>query len=58
MCHESLWWRRRREEREASRDLWDDFEQTRPLSDHDPADEEAEVTLEKREPKPVSADRR
>jgi hypothetical protein len=56
MCHD--WWLKRRfEEREASRELWDEFEQTRPLSDPQPADEESEVTLERREAAPVSAER-
>lgn len=58
MCHESWWWRRRYEEREASRELWDEFEQTRPLSNPAPADEDAEVTLEHPEPRPVATDRR
>jgi hypothetical protein len=55
MCHES-WLRRRREEREASRQLWDDFERTRPLSDPEVTDEQPEVTLEKREPTPLAAE--
>ena len=55
MCHD--WWQRHRyEEREASRDLWDEFERTRPLSDPDPADEEAEVTLEAPDAEPTSAE--
>ncbi len=47
MCHESWWWRRRYEEHEASRELWDEFEQTRPLSDPDGADEDPKITLER-----------
>jgi hypothetical protein len=57
VCHESWWWRRRHEEREESRELWDEFEQTRPLSDPDAAEEEAEVRLEQPDPRPVAADR-
>ena len=57
MCHESSWWRRRYEEREESRELWDEFEQTRPLSDPRPAEEETDVRLEEPQPKPVAADR-
>jgi hypothetical protein len=57
MCHESWWWRRRYEEREESRELWDEFEQTRPLSDPHTTDEEAEIRLEEPEPRPVAADR-
>jgi hypothetical protein len=57
MCHESWWWRRRYEEREESRELWDEFEQTRPLSDPDTTDEEAEIRLEKSDSRPVAADR-
>ena len=56
MCHESMWWRRRYEEREASRELWDEFEQTRPLSDPEPTHEEAEITLEASDGEPVVAD--
>jgi hypothetical protein len=56
MCHES-WWFRNYEEREASRELWDEFEQTRPLSDPDAADQEAEVTLERPESRPVATER-
>jgi hypothetical protein len=48
MCHER-WLRRRSEEREASRRLWDEFEQTRPLTDPDVTEKEPEVTLETRE---------
>jgi hypothetical protein len=55
MCHE--WWlRRRSEERDASRQLWDEFEHTRPLSDPEVADEQPEVTLEKREPTLLAAE--
>jgi hypothetical protein len=54
MCHD-WWWRRLQEEREASRELWDEFERTRPLSGPEPNREDAEVTLEQPEPKPVTA---
>lgn len=57
MCHESWWWRQRYEEREESRKLWDEFEQTRPLSDSDAADEEPEVTLERPDPRRVATER-
>ena len=57
MCHESSWWRRRYEEREESRELWDEFEQTRPLSEPRPAEEETDVRLEEPQPRPVAADR-
>lgn len=57
MCHEAWWWRHRYEEREASRELWDEFEQTRPLSDPEPAEPETEVTLEGPEPRPVATER-
>jgi hypothetical protein len=47
MCQE--WWlQRRREEGDASRELWDGFERTRPLSDPEVTDEQLEVTLETR----------
>jgi hypothetical protein len=56
MCHE--WWQRRRyEEREASRRMWDEFEQTRPLSDPEVTKEEPEVTLEKQDAEVIAADR-
>lgn len=55
MCHEWLW-RRFYEEREADRELWDEFERTVPLSDPEPADEKAEITLEHPEPEPVAAE--
>jgi hypothetical protein len=57
MCHESWWWRRRYEEREASRELWAEFEQTRPISDPDAGDEEAEVRLDEPDLRPIAADR-
>ncbi len=46
MCHE-WWFKRRYEEDEASRRMWDEFERTRPLSDPEETEEEPEVTLEK-----------
>jgi hypothetical protein len=55
MCHER-WLRRRAEEREASRRLWDEFEQTRPLSGPEVNDEDVEATLETGEPEPVAVD--
>jgi hypothetical protein len=44
-------------EREASRELWGEFERTRPLSEPEPADEEIEITLERSETEPVGAKR-
>jgi hypothetical protein len=56
MCHD--WWLKRRfEEDEASRELWDEFERMRPLTEPEPTDEETEVTLERREPTRLSAER-
>lgn len=55
MCHDEWFWRRF-EEREASRRLWEEFEQTRPLSGPEPTEEETEVTLEHPEPRPVAAE--
>jgi hypothetical protein len=55
MCHE--WWLRRgSEEGEASRRLWDEFEDARPLRDPEVTEEEPEVTLETRDPMPLPAD--
>lgn len=48
VCDE-WWFQRRAEEREASRRLWEEFEQTRPLSDPEVTEEEPEVTPEKPE---------
>jgi hypothetical protein len=56
MCHD--WWQwRRYQEREARRDLWDEFERTRPLSDAGPAEEDADVTLEASDAEPAGAGR-
>jgi hypothetical protein len=44
---EEWWFRRRAEEAEASRRMWDEFERTRLLSDPEVTEEETEVTLEK-----------
>lgn len=56
MCHD--WWQwRMYQEREASRELWDEFERTRPLSDPEPVDQDAEVTLEAPEGEPTGAER-
>ena len=53
MCHE--WWMHRmQEEREAGRELWDEFDQTRPLSDPAPAEAETEIRVEHPEPEPVA----
>jgi hypothetical protein len=54
MCHER-WLRRRSDEGEVSRQPWDESEHTRPLSDARVADEQPEVTLEKRGPAPLAA---
>ena len=56
MCHER-WLRRRYEEREESRQMWDEFEQTRPLSDPEVTEEEPEVTLEKQAAQVLAAER-
>lgn len=55
MCHDS-WFKRMREEREASRELWDEFERTRPLSDPMPADDDVEIKLEHPQAEPVAAE--
>jgi hypothetical protein len=56
MCHEWLW-RRFYEEREPGRELWDEFERTRPLNDPEPADEEVAITLAAPEAEPAAAER-
>jgi len=56
MCHE--WWMRRMyEEREASRELWEEFGRTRPAGDPEPQREDAEITLERPDAEPVIAER-
>ena len=56
MCHE--WWLRRMyEEREAGRELWEEFERTEPLGDPEPVDEEAEITLKRPGVEEVAAER-
>ena len=55
MCHERRL-RRRCEEREASRQLWDEFEHPRSLSHPHVTDEQPELTLEKHEPTPLAAE--
>ena len=48
MCYDRLL-RRRIEERDESRRMWEDFERTQPLSDPEVTEEEREVTLEEQE---------
>ena len=54
MCEE-WWFRRRAEEAEASRRMWEEFERTRPLSDPEVTEEEPAVTSEKPEPTRLAA---
>lgn len=55
MCHD--WWQwQMDQEREAGRELWDEFERTRPLSDPEPADNQTEVTLGARDAEPAGAE--
>ena len=56
MCHDWWQWRTYREG-EASRELWDEFERTRPLSEPDPAERDAEVTLEVADAEAAGAER-
>jgi hypothetical protein len=56
MCHD--WWLKRRfEEGEDSRELWEEFERTPPLTEPEPTGEEAEVTLERPESTQLGAER-
>jgi hypothetical protein len=56
MCHE--WWTRRRfEEAEEGRRLWEDFERTPPVDEPEVTVDEPEVTLQEREAAPVRAER-
>ena len=55
MCHD--WWLKRWfEEGDESREPWDEFGRTPPLTEPEPAGKEAEVTLERREPTPINAE--
>ena len=56
MCHDG-WLRRLYEERRANRELWEEFEEARPVREPEEAGEEAEVTLEHPEGEPVAAER-
>jgi hypothetical protein len=53
MCEE-WWFKRRVEEAEASRRMWDEFERTRPVSDLEVTDEESD--LKKPEPARLAAE--
>ena len=56
MCHE--WWMRRRsEEADEGRALWEDFERTRPAGEPEVTVEEPEITLERREATPAATER-
>jgi hypothetical protein len=56
MCHD--WWQRRyHEERESSRELWEEFERTTPISDRQESDEQTPITLERREQAEVATER-
>jgi hypothetical protein len=52
---EEWWFRRRAEEAEASRRMWEEFERTRPLSDPEVTEEEPAVTPEKPKPTRLAA---
>ena len=41
---------------EASRRMWDEFDRTEPLRESEVTDEQADVTLEKKEATPVAAE--
>jgi hypothetical protein len=57
MCHE-LWWRDRSMRREQeSRDVWLDFERTRPVDEPVLADEEPDVTRLADEDEVVTAEK-
>ncbi len=56
MCHER--WMRRRREAEESRELWQDFERTRPIADPQrPAEVTEPERAEAREEREVAAER-
>lgn len=56
MCNE--WWMRRRgEQAEEARRMWDEFERTRPVSEPQVSEDEPEVRLDEREEQPAAAER-
>jgi hypothetical protein len=55
MCYEH-WQRRRREEDEESREIWQDFQRTTPISDPRP-DEVTEVDLAEPQPAETAPER-
>jgi hypothetical protein len=56
MCHER-WMRRRVDEAEQGRRLWDEFERAAPVAEPEVTVEEPEVTLDEREETPTPAER-
>ena len=58
MCHEG-WWRERRARREEeSREIWQDFERTRPGDRPEVPEDQPEVTrLDTEQEEPVPAER-
>jgi hypothetical protein len=57
MCHER-WMRRRVDQAEDDRRLWEELERTRPVTEPDVTVEEPESTLEERAWTPTPAERR
>jgi hypothetical protein len=57
MCHEE-WWRERRARRaEESREVWLDFERTRPVDEPVVPDDERDITRLEDEDEAVTAER-
>ena len=58
MCYERSWWQERRARREqGSRDVWLDFERTRPADEPVMPDEEPDVTRLADEDEVVTAEK-
>ncbi len=57
MCHEQWWAERRNRHARESREVWLDFEQTRPVDDPGAPEEEPDTIRLETEDEPVTAER-
>jgi hypothetical protein len=57
MCHDGWMWRRRRQQAEESREMWDDFERTTPLADREREEERPEPERAEAREEIVTTDR-
>jgi hypothetical protein len=57
MCHDGWMWRRRRQQAEESREMWEDFERTTPLADREREEERPEPERAEAREEIVTTDR-